>query len=233
MLDRRPRWTTILTVILAFGAPCFLAAEDKHLKLNISDEDVGAWMAINNAFTRIGNEDWPIRKKYWNGVLIQLGDLLSIAKPREPINIFRSVVFFKGKTKITEVTRKQFEDHEMWINIVAKGRARRDPPMTTYDLGRLKLVPPSKLHDQLIPLSGGITFWQDRGGGYTMTSATKDDITEPHTMFTFDIVSPIGFEITIYKNGHEVSLDLSGVDNIDITHCHDCGHGGHHNPPQR
>ena len=159
MLDRNKMHASVLTLLMVLAVPGYLGADDETLQLVIGDEDVAAWMAINNAFSRVGNEDWDPAEKYWNGVLIQLGDYESIALPREPMEVFHSIIFEEEGTTVLTLTREDFLDHLLWVNIVARDEDDdRDDPMTEQDLDRLKLDPPSRLHRYLHPIWGGVTF---------------------------------------------------------------------------
>lgn len=221
-------------MILLVAATATTLVADETLTLEIEDEDVGVWMAINNAFSRVGNEDWNPGDKYWNGVLIQLGDFETMASSHAPMEVFHSVVFKEGSNEVLTLSRADFKSHLLWVNVVARDQDDdRDDPMTANDLDRLKLDPPSRLHRYLHPIWGGITLWQGREEGYGVASTTLDDDLHPHAAYSFRIIGTEEVEVQVYKDGvADSEHDLSDVDTILVRAEGDISHGGHRNPPQ-
>jgi hypothetical protein len=193
-------------------------------------EDVAAWAAINNTFTRpfdVGGEGgW-----YWTGVLFQLGDftyqgdMQGTAKKR--------VQFYKGNVKLDyELTSEDFKgDKPVWVNAQPRAIPIEHPPM---DLTHFyKAFPasdePWKLHHYLDPFKGGILCWENRAHGFILETSPLKIVNRRYSFW----FQGGAFEVRVNQGGTWVENDdLKAVDHIVLRVDDDSPPGQNMNPPQ-
>lgn len=175
-----------------------------EFELELQSENVGVWMAINNAFTfDWGDSGRAARGRkpdaadaYWNGVLFQFGRFWGAQKD-QLMEGFKTIEFMSGgKTKLMLTPNDFRGDNIVWINIVKRG-ARRNPVELEDFRGWIKLgeikekddfVRPKTLHHYLEPYPGGMTLWH--ADGYTIKAhdrryKSKGDFKHVGHTFTF------------------------------------------------
>jgi hypothetical protein len=186
---------------------------DGKFELVLESENVGAWMAINNAFAF----EWgdkpatPERRNvlsqpdaYWNGVLIQLGRFKRISDG-QLMSGFRSIDFLHGVNTVGSLGQQDFNGGIVWINIVYNQQGK--PPVqpsefrTSIKLGEFQTTMFERakaLHHFLQPFPGGITLWHEKG--YTI-DATIDGPAPRHVRhtFTLDVPNPDVLRIEVLR----------------------------------
>ena len=188
----------------------------KKFELVLESENVGAWMAINNAFS-VAWGDPPESKdgrspadaeSYWNGILVQLGRFRRILDD-ELLSGFTAIEFSYQKNPVGTLLQKHFTEGIVWLNIVyAK---HRQPPAYPRDfrkrlkLGEIKteIVERAKpLHHYLLPFPGGITLWPENGYSIDAKIEAKNGTDVPrhvsHT-FHFDMEDPGALRVELLR----------------------------------
>ena len=195
----------------------------KEFEFVIESENVGAWMAINNAFTF----EWgrPVSEKkalppgrrsptldskaYCNGILVQLGKFWRV-EDGELMSGFHQIEFWNGKKLVGFLNQLDLTgESPVWINIVAR-KKRPDEPVRLHDFReRMKLGepketgfdPPEELHHYLEPYPGGITLWPEDGYKIDATIRAGNPQHVSHT-FTLGAADPKALRIQILRMTH-------------------------------
>ncbi len=148
----------------------------KTANVVIRDENLAAWMPINNALeNKIQSGRIP-----WNGILIQLGDYKRFPQQTFPQGRELLVDVKRGDEIIDTVKTSDFQEGKVWINVVASNTDPRPLPVDdNKDEDFDSLFPGGSFHKYFRPYthtnseektvsSGGITIWQDRSLGFEL-----------------------------------------------------------------
>lgn len=182
------------------------ASATGRFELELQSENVGAWMAINNAFTY----DWGSSTSrspgaraphshefYWNGVLVQLGKLRNIEND-ELMEGFKEIQFWGKSGLIGILAPRDFEGGNIvWINIVKKGSRQEPVPLRAFrerfKLGEIResgFARARSLHHYLQPYPGGITLWHE--DGYEVAASFSEN---RHMSHTFKLGENVQIEV--------------------------------------
>ena len=194
-----------------------------EFELILETENVGAWMAINNAFTfdwgdsasmgrhvSRGGRNLKNSRAYWNGVLVQLGRFWG-ADDHQLMEGFTDIQFCSNNDVKLALKPEDFQgDSIVWINIVSDKKTAEAPvPLQDFrqwsKLGQIKekkvFDRPSTLHHYLEPYPGGITLWHE--DGYTIDARSCDTLPgarnhekdRKHVVHTFRFGAPNRVEV--------------------------------------
>ena len=206
--------------------------------VRMDNQIYGAWTTINNTFTIIDPAAWPRLQKYWNGVLIQLGDHTD-AQAGGTMDEFQHVLLKLGGATVVDLLRQEFSDSTMWVNVVAdRNPSPRDAPMRRWDLGELLVERmgspphPYTLRKHFDPFAGCITIWIDRDDGFTVAGDRGTNERMQYT-FTLPMVAATVLRVRVHKDGNLIhDFGAADVDEIQITGRAGGGPGDDKNPPQ-
>ena len=204
--------------------------------LRIPNDNLTAWMFINNAFTekRLDSSGipWNPAQHYWNGVLFQLGSYERLVGAG-PIAILDKIVIHRpAPHDDVEVTRAEFEaaTEPIWINIVG-GQTVRVNPMESDDLPLPFFNPPRSLHNFLTPYPGGITLWQHFDQQQVRVRAQQSGF---RNQFDFGLKPVEGFRVEVWRSSMVMEGPFTDVELVEVKVSTNGGSDGDRkNPPQR
>lgn len=220
------------------------------MRIAIMDQVLAAWQPITNTFAASawpgGTEEHKTHrlKKFWNGILIQLGTYESKNEAIVPV---KSILFCRNGDPVASLSAQEaFEDlvpneedktysmppdcNWAWINVVPRWNKKPDrgqppvpkkdrPPMEIGDLDSLRITGSTvqTLDRTLHPYAGGITIWQDEE--YTVHASSKGKDYYNHNKYTLAFDSNLGFDVAVYLKGEPWKVEelASGVDTIVVT----------------
>lgn len=204
-----------------------------RFRLVIKDENLAAWMVINNTFICKSPKkcpDWNPKIDYWVGVLFQLGTY-SRFSDGNPIPPFSTIRLLKDGKEVGSLKNEDFAKGEpMWVNIVTRAPLSKNhkPPMKQDDLEALRVSKkPGTLDYYFKPYPGAITFWSERFG------LKMERHTEPSLRHQVVFESPEedSFEVEAYKGNKRIELPL--FDEMQVLYgLIGLPEGGHSSPPQ-
>jgi len=227
-------------------------------ELVLESENVGAWMAINNAFTfqwgdkptAAGNRSLGNGDSYWNGILVQLGRFWRISDGNL-MNGFERIEFHHNQELKGFLKKEDFARGVVWINIVCHQSNGREDPVRPHDfrervkLGEVKasmIMDRAKpLHNYLQPFPGGITLWPETG--YTIRATVGNgSLRHVSHAFEIDVPDPAALRVEVLllassDNGPRwhypktLRKDLKEKDPLDIGEwliCYGTGHNLQH-----
>lgn len=206
----------------------------RRFRLVLEDENLAAWMVINNTFTWTPpkpGETYNPATDYWTGVLFQLGTYEDFAT-KEQMAPFGSIKFLKEGKEVDLLTNEDFaEGGPMWVNVVVRApKSDKKSPMKVSHLRALrvsKMPRPGKLDFYFDPYAGGITFWSERGFTLKMEGNPKRPT---HYQFVFDSLEGDSVAVEAYKG--EKHRKLQPFDEIQVLDTPGLPEGGHSSPPQ-
>ena len=214
-----------------------MAKTKGRFTVEIETENLAAWMAINNTFAWDRQEDISDKKRYWSGVLIQLGQYEKW-EDNKPMQGFETIKFLSNGQVVHSIGKDAFADpaKPTWINVVVRDqKSKLKDPMARKHLRDLKLTPPEKLDRYLAPTAGGITLWSENG--YELEAKNNKEHV-PHKTYVFTTPEADEYEAEIYLKGAEHPGQHVAFDKLmicepesDDDHTHSMGHGSHNSPP--
>ncbi len=203
--------------------------KEDRIKIVLEDENLAAWMVINNTFTWKKDQHYDPAENYWTGVLFQLGTYTNVSTG-DHLPPFGSIKFLKDGIEVGLFTTNDFRRGDpMWVNIVvgAPG-SKKNPPMKQAHLKALRVSKnpaPGTLDYYFKPFPGGITFWSETGFKMKMG---REQGTHYELVFESKEGDPVAFQI--YKGEHP--QNMPSFNEIQILNIPGLPEGSHSSPPQ-
>jgi hypothetical protein len=198
--------------------------------VELETENVAAWMAINNTFAW-AREEIENEKRYWSGVLIQLGQYVDWEDGSHLAGFLKIEYLLDGKPTGDTIGPDAFNelDKPTWINIVVrKSGSDLMDPMTRGHVEKLRIAPAHSLDKFLSPKAGGITLWSENGYELQVKNSEKY---APHKTYTFTTGDADEYRVDIYRKGSQAPDEPREFNGLKIHDTPCLGHGSHNSPP--